>query len=100
MSMLTVDKTAVEAKTRVMDAVAEAKQAISQGKHQLEDLHDTVTYRGGGGIKYPLAMRSTGRIKGAGIRLDAALIVTTGGVAKGSGAARQVAATSSLYLIF
>ena len=45
MSMLTVDKTAPEAKARVMAAAAEAKQAISQGKHQREDLRDTVAYR-------------------------------------------------------
>ena len=71
--------------------------AVHEGLSLLEN---GTTYRGGGGIKYPLRMRNTGRIKGAGIRADAALIVMTGGVATGSGAARQVAATSSLYLTF
>jgi hypothetical protein len=71
--------------------------AVHEGLTLLES---GITYRGGGGIKYPLAMRNTGWIKGAGIRVDAAFIVTTGGVATGSGAARQVAATSSLYLAF
>lgn len=71
--------------------------AVHEGLTLLEN---GITYRAGGGIKYPLAMRNTGRIKGAGIRADAALIVTTGGVATGSGAARQLAATSSLYLAF
>ena len=77
MSMLTVDKTAVEAKTRVMDAVAEAKQAISQGKHQLEDLHDTVTYRA---RRAPLT--SVGIGFGVGILVGAALGVFAAKVAK------------------
>ena len=45
MSMLTVDKTAAEAKAQVMDAVADAKKAIVQGKRQIEDLRDNATYR-------------------------------------------------------
>jgi hypothetical protein len=71
--------------------------AVHEGLTLLES---GITYRGGGGIKYPLAMRNRRRIKGAGIRADAALIVTTGGVATGGGAARQVAATGSVYLTF
>jgi len=71
--------------------------AVHEGLSLLES---GITYRGGGGIKYPLTMGNRGRIKGAGIRADAAFNVTTGGVATGSGAARQLSATSSLYLTF
>ena len=68
MSMLTVDKTATEAKAQVMDAVADAKKAIVQGKHQLEDLRDTATYRV---RRAPLT--SVGIGFGAGILLGAVL---------------------------
>ena len=77
MSMLTVDKTAAEAKSRVMDAVTEAKQAISQGKHQLEGLRDTATYRA---RRAPLT--SVGIGFGAGILLGAVLGVFAGKLAK------------------
>jgi len=66
--MLTVDKTATEAKAQVMDAVADAKKAIVQGKHQLEDLRDTATYRV---RRAPLT--SVGIGFGAGILLGAVL---------------------------
>ena len=66
--MLTADKTAAEARARVMDAVTEAKQAISQGKHQFEDLRDTATYRV---RRAPLT--SVGIGFGAGILLGALL---------------------------
>lgn len=57
-------------------------------------------YRGGGGLKYPLAMRTSGRVNAIGIRADAAFVVMTGGVATGSGATRQVTASGSFYLTF
>jgi ElaB/YqjD/DUF883 family membrane-anchored ribosome-binding protein len=77
MATLTVDKAATEAKARVMDAVAEAKQAISQGKHQLEDLRDTATYRA---RRAPLT--SVGIGFGAGILLGAVLGVFAAKLAK------------------
>jgi hypothetical protein len=64
-------------------------------------LETGVLYRGGGGIKYPLtAVRTGRRLKGIGARADAALVLMTGGVASGTGAARQVAASGSVYLTF
>jgi len=51
-----------------MDAVADAKKAIVQGKHQLEDLRDTATYRV---RRAPLT--SVGIGFGAGILLGAVL---------------------------
>ena len=71
--------------------------AVHEGQTLLEN---GISYRGGGGIKYPLAVRTTGWINGVGIRADGALIVITNGLATGSGASRQVAATGSLYLTF
>jgi hypothetical protein len=80
---------------------------ISAGAGYVAAVHEGLTllesgigYRGGGGIKYPLAMRTTGRIKGVGIRADAALIFTTSGLATGSGATHQVATSGSFYLTF
>jgi len=79
--MLTVDKTAAEAKAeakaRVMDAVAEAKQAISHGKHQLEDLRDTAAYRA---RRAPLT--SVGIGFGVGILVGAVLGIFAGKLAK------------------
>jgi hypothetical protein len=71
--------------------------AVHEGYTLLES---GITYRGGGGIKYPLAARSRGRMKGVGLRGDAALVVNTGGLATGSSATRQIAASGSLYLTF
>jgi hypothetical protein len=71
--------------------------AVHEGLTLLET---GVSYRGGGGLKYPLAMRTRGRLKTIGIRTDAALVVMTGGVATGSGATRQVTASGSFYLTF
>lgn len=68
MSMLTVDKTAAEAKAQVMDAVADAKKAIVQGKRQIEDLRDNATYRV---RRAPLTSLGIGF--GAGILLGAVL---------------------------
>ena len=77
MSMLTVDKTAAEARERVMDAVADAKKAIVNGKHQLEDLRDAATYR----VKRA-PLTSVGIGFGAGLLLGAALAFFAGKVAK------------------
>ena len=63
-------------------------------------LENGVVYRGGGGFKYPLSVRTQGRVKGVGIRGDAGLAFMTGGVAAGSGATRQGSASGSLYLAF
>ena len=71
--------------------------AVHEGLTLLES---GISFRGGGGMKYPLVMQRRGRIKGAGIRADAALIVMTSGLAAESGATRQLAATGSLYFSF
>ena len=44
-------------------------------------LENGISFRGGGGLKYPLVMQRRGRIKGFGIRADAAFIVMTSGLA-------------------
>ena len=71
--------------------------AVHEGLALLES---GISFRGGGGLKYPLVMQRRGRIKGAGIRADAALIVMTSGLAAESGATRQLAATGSVYFSF
>lgn len=80
---------------------------ISGGAGYVATVHEGLTllehgvvYRGGGGFKYPMAIRPQGRLKGYGLRADAGIAVMTGGVASGAGAARQVAASVSLYLTF
>jgi hypothetical protein len=80
---------------------------VSAGAGYVGAVHEGLTllesgigFRGGGGLKYPLVMQRRGRIKGAGIRADAALIVMTSGLAAESGATRQLAATGSLYFSF
>jgi hypothetical protein len=62
-------------------------------------LETGMIYRGGGGLKYPIALRSTGRVKAVGIRTDVGLVLMTGGVATGS-TTRQVTASGSFYLTF
>lgn len=71
--------------------------AVHEGLTLLES---GISFRGGGGVKYPLVMQRQGRIKGAGIRADAALIVMTSGLAAESDATRQLAATGSVYFSF
>ena len=72
--------------------------AVHEGLTLLEK---GVIYRGGGGVKYPLTPVRTGRrLKGIGLRADAALVIMTGGVVSGSGATRQVVASGSVYLAF
>ena len=63
-------------------------------------LENGFTYRGGGGIKYPLALRSRARIKAIGVRADGALIFMSGGLASGFGTTYQMAGSGSLYLTF
>jgi hypothetical protein len=63
-------------------------------------LENGLSFRGGGGFTYPLVVQRSGRIKGLGVRADAALIVMTGGAAGDSGPARQIATSGSLYLSF
>jgi hypothetical protein len=70
--------------------------AVHEGLSLLEN---GMSFRGGGGVKYPLAQERTGRIKGVGIRADAALIVMTNGLVS-EGAASQVSTSGSLYLSF
>jgi hypothetical protein len=71
--------------------------AVHEGLTLLEN---GVTYRGGGGIKYPLAVRSGARFKTIGVRVDGALIFMSGGLADGFGTTHQVAGSGSLYLTF
>ena len=71
--------------------------AVHEGLTLLEN---GISFRGGGGFKYPLVMERRGRIKGMGIRADAAVIVMTGGLAGENHTARQVTTSGSLYLTF
>ena len=71
--------------------------AVHEGLTLLEN---GISFRGGGGFKYPLVMQRRGRIKGMGIRADAAVIVMTGGLAGENDTARQVTTSGSLYLTF
>lgn len=80
---------------------------ISAGGGYVAAVHEGLTlleggfsYRGGGGVKYPLAVRSAGRIKGVGIRADGAVVVLNSGLVSGSGPTPQVAASAALYLTF
>ena len=79
---------------------------VSGGAGFAGAVHDGLTlletgmiYRGGGGLKYPIALRSAGRVKAAGIRTDVGLVMMTDGVATGS-TTRQVTASGSFYLTF
>jgi len=71
--------------------------AVHEGLTLLES---GFTYRGGGGIKYPLALRNRARIKAIGVRADGTLIFMSGGLASGFGTTHQVAGSGSLYLTF
>ena len=71
--------------------------AVHEGLTLLEN---GFTYRGGGGIKYPLALRDRARIKAIGVRADGTLIFMSGGLASGFGTTHQVAGSGSLYLTF
>ena len=71
--------------------------AVHEGLTLLEN---GVIYRGGGGFRYPIAMRTQGRLKGYGVRADAGLVMLTGGVADGTGATRHMTASGSLFLTF
>ena len=74
---------------------------IAGAVHEGVTLLETgVLFRGGGGLKYPIAIRTRGRLNAIGIRTDAGLVVMTGGMAAGSGATRQVTASGSFYLTF
>ena len=64
--------------------------AVHEGYTLLEN---GITYRGGGGIKYPLTRR-------VGVRLDAALVMLSGGLVRESGPTPQMAASGALYLTF
>lgn len=72
MATVTVDKVA-EAKARALDAVEEAKRAVTRGKRQLEDLRDTAAYR----VKKAPLM-SVGLGFGAGILLGGVLGIIAG----------------------
>ena len=71
--------------------------AVHEGLTLLEN---GISFRGGGGFKYPLVMQRRGRVKGMGIRADAAFIVMTGGLAGENDTARQMATSGSFYLTF
>jgi hypothetical protein len=68
--------------------------------HQGETLVVTgQMYRAGGGVKYLFSSRPS-RLKGFGVRADAALVVRVNGVAFGSGALYSPAAGASLFVRF
>ena len=71
--------------------------AVHEGLTLLEN---GLTYRAGGGIKYPLALRNRAWIKAIGVRADGTLIFMSGGLASGFGTTHQVAGSGSLYLTF
>lgn len=80
---------------------------ISGGAGYAGAVHDALTllehgvvYRGGGGFKFPMAVRTEGRVKGYGLRGDAGLALMTGGVTTGAGATHQLSASAALYLTF
>lgn len=80
---------------------------ISAGAGYVAAVHEGLTLlengfsvRGGGGVKYPLAVRNQKRIKTIGVRADGALIILGGGLVSGSGPTPQVAASGSFYLTF
>ena len=56
-------------------------------------LENGITYRGGGGIKYPLTRK-------VGVRLDGTLSFLSGGVVRDLGTTHQVSGSGSLYLTF
>jgi len=61
---------------------------------------DGVSFRGGGGVKYPLVVRNRGAVRRMGIRADAALIVFSKAVTVGTGPASHLTAVGSLYVAF
>jgi hypothetical protein len=71
--------------------------AVHEGLTLLEN---GLSFRGGGGFTYPLVVQRSGRVKGLGVRADAALIVMTSGLATESGPTRQIATSGSFYLSF
>jgi len=71
--------------------------AVHEGLTLLEN---GFSVRGGGGVKYPLAVRNQKRIKAIGVRAEGALIILGGGLVSGSGPTPQVAASGSFYLSF
>jgi hypothetical protein len=85
------------AMTPFISAGAGYAGAVHEGLTLLEN---GFTYRGGGGIKYPLALRNRARIKAVGVRADGTFIFMSGGLASGFGTTYQVAGSGSLYLTF
>jgi len=80
---------------------------VSAGAGYVGAVHEGLTllengfsYRGGGGIKYPLSIRSQGRVNEIGVRADGALAIINGGLVTGSGPTPQVVASGALYLTF
>lgn len=80
---------------------------VSAGAGYVGAVHEGLTllengfsYRGGGGIKYPLAVRSRGRLNEIGVRADGALVIMNGGLVTGSGPTPQIVASGALYLTF
>ena len=80
---------------------------VSAGAGYVGAVHEGLTllengfsYRGGGGIKYPFALRSQGRVNEIGVRADGALGMLNGGLVTGNGPTPQIAASGALYLTF
>ena len=71
--------------------------AVHEGLTLLEN---GFSYGGGGGIKYPFAIRSQGRVNEIGVRADGTLGILNGGLVTGNGPTPRFAATGALYLTF
>ena len=95
--LVTFNRPQPRAMTPFISAGAGYAGAVHEGLTLLES---GLTYRGGGGIKYPLAVRTRARIKAIGVRADGALLFMSGGLASGFGTTHQLAGSVSLYLTF
>lgn len=86
---------------RVMTPFLSGGVGLAGAVHEgLTLLENGLMYRGGGGIKVPLAVRDRARFKTIGVRADGALMFMSGGLATGFGTTHQAAGTGSLYLTF
>ncbi len=86
--------------TAVTPFVSGAVGYVATVHEGLTLLENGISFRGGGGVKFPLASGRKGRISSYGLRADGALVVMTNGVTGDNGATTQVAASGAFYLTF